>query len=310
VSNFGPPIDVVEELAIAEGMSAPSQEMLGEMFDHVIAGRRRLGVLFWLSVGYVALNVLAVLFAPDFHLQKPDFPPFRDEWAAPSLAHWFGTDEQGRDIFARVVYGSRVSVILGFSAAGMGLVLGGFIGMLAGLVHGAVRNLIGLVMFVMLAIPGIISLIALTTFWLPTTVPKLILIIGVLATPLFYRVIFASTIATASREYVLIAKVQGASLVRVIFKEILPNILPTALSYFMIGIAGVVVIEGTLAFLGRSVAQPTPSWGNMINESLNQFPKSVYLALFPSLAICIFLVALNIIADRLQQYFSVSEVKL
>jgi peptide/nickel transport system permease protein len=113
-----------------------------------------------------------------------------------------------------------------------------------------------------------------------------------------------------SRDFVIAAKVQGATDRRIIFRELLPNIAPVGISFLLIGIATVVTLEGALAFLGLSINPPQPSWGNMINESRTLLSQNIWIAIFPALALCLFLLSLNYIGDRLRSYFDVSEVKL
>ena len=139
---------------------------------------------------------------------------------------------------------------------------------------------------------------------------KIILVVGIAAVPLVYRVIRAATLSVATRDFVMAARVQGASNSRIIFRELLPNIAATVLSFLLIGIAGVIALEGSLAFLGISVRPPTPSWGNMIYEGQTSLPQSEYLVGFAGLAICLFLLSLNFMGDRLRSYFDVTEIKL
>lgn len=272
--------------------------------------RKGLGFFFWLCCTWLAINILGAIFANFLPIQNPLNEPFAGEWNGPSAKHWFGTDEIGRDIFSRVVYGSRVSIQVGFGAVAVGFAIGGTLGMFAAYRRGKFDLILSLLMITALAVPGLIAAIAVLDFWTPAALTKIILVIGVLSVPLFFRVIRAATLSVATRDFVVAAKAQGATTKRIIFRELLPNIMPIALSYLLLGVAAVVVLEGTLAFLGLSVTPPTPSWGNMINESLGSFPQSTWLALFPSLAICLFLMALNFVGDRLRAYFDVAEIKL
>ncbi|HSN02596.1 MAG TPA: ABC transporter permease, partial [Acidimicrobiales bacterium] len=166
------------------------------------------------------------------------------------------------------------------------------------------------VMYVFLAFPAIVAVIAVLSFWTPRSLFKIIVVIGLASVPLVYRVIRTATMAIATKDYVIAAKVQGATDRRILVKELLPNIAPIGVSFLLIGIATVVTLEGALAFLGLSVNPPTPSWGNMINESRTVMSQNPWLVLFPSLALCLFLLCLNFIGDRLRSHFDVTEVKL
>ena len=194
-------------------------------------------------------------------------------------------------------------MIIGF-AVGMPL------GMLAAYRRGRFDAITTTVMYVLLAFPAIIATIGVLSFWTPRNLIKIIIVIGVASIPLVYRVIRAATLAVASKDYVLAAKVQGATDRRILVKELLPNIAPVAVSFWVIGIATVITLEGALAFLGLSVNAPTPSWGNMINESRTDLAQNPWLALFPALAMCLFLLCLNFIGDRLRSHYDVTEVKL
>jgi peptide/nickel transport system permease protein len=254
--------------------------------------------------------VLASVFASWLPLQNPLTENFSALSAGPSIHHLFGTDDLGRDIFSRVIYGGRISIGVGFGAASIGMIIGLPLGMLGAYRRGRLDTIMTSVMYVVLAFPAIIAVIAVLSFWVPRSLPKIIVVIGIASVPLIYRVIRTATLAVASKEYVVAAKMQGATDARIVFKELLPNILPIALSYLLIGIATIISVEGALAFLGLSVNPPTPSWGNMINEARTVLNTCPQLVIFPALALCIFLLCLNFIGDRLRAYFDVTEAKL
>jgi peptide/nickel transport system permease protein len=269
-----------------------------------------LGWLFWVCVAWLALNVLAAIFASALPLIDPLYQNYNIVNAAPSLHHLFGTDDLGRDIFSRVVFGSRVSIAVGAGAMLIGFGIGAPLGMLAAYRRGRFDTILTTLMYVFLAFPAIVAVIAVLSFWTPRSLFKIIVVIGLASVPLVYRVIRTATMAISTKDYVIAAKVQGATDRRILLKELLPNIAPIAVSFLLIGIATVVTLEGALAFLGLSVNPPTPSWGNMINESRTVLSQNPWLVLFPSLALCLFLLCLNFIGDRLRSHFDVTEVKL
>jgi peptide/nickel transport system permease protein len=272
--------------------------------------KKKLGVLFWICVGWLALNFIGAIFANVLPLQDPLYQNYAVVNAAPSLHHLFGTDDLGRDIFARIVFGSRVSIEVSLGAMLIGFGIGAPLGMLAAYRRGKFDSILTAVMYVFLAFPAIIATIAVLSFWTPRSLLKIIIVVGIASIPLVYRVIRSATLNYSTRDFVVAAKVQGATDRRILMKELLPNVAPIGVSFLLIGIATVVTLEGALAFLGLSVNPPTPSWGNMINESLSILQQNPWLAIFPSLAMCLFLLCLNFIGDRLRSHFEVSEGKL
>jgi peptide/nickel transport system permease protein len=284
-------------------------EMVEEAHDRP-ERKKKLGVLFWICVGWLVLNFVGAIFANVLPLQNPLYQNYAVVNAAPSLHHLFGTDDLGRDIFARIVFGSRVSIEVSLGAMLIGFGIGAPLGMLAAYRRGTFDSLLTAVMYVLLAFPAIIATIAVLSFWTPRSLLKIIIVVGVASIPLVYRVIRSATLNYSTRDFVVAAKVQGATDRRILVKELLPNIAPIGVSFLLIGIATVVTLEGALAFLGLSVNPPTPSWGNMINESLSILQQNPWLAIFPSLAMCLFLLCLNFIGDRLRSHFEVSEGKL
>jgi len=277
------------------------------------SSHKSLGWVFWICAGWVVLNILVAIFANFLHLQNPDFQTATIN-AGPSAAHFFGTDDLGRDIFSRVLYGSRVSMIVGFGSIGIGLALGGTLGMISGYRRGTVDTVINAGSYVLLAFPALLAVIAIVTFW-GHELWKITLVLGVASAPLIFRIVRASTLSYATRDFVAAAKALGATDRRILIREILPNIMPTIVSFSLIGVAVVIVLEGSLAFLGLSVPPPTPSWGNMLNESLNGLnnipgQSNPWLVIFPAVAMFLLLLAINLAGDRLRQYFDVTEVKL
>jgi peptide/nickel transport system permease protein len=272
--------------------------------------KKRLGVLFWICVGWLALNAFGAIFANVLPLPNPLTQNYSAVNVGPSLHHLLGTDDLGRDIFSRIVYGSRVSIEVSLGSMLIGFGIGAPLGMLAAFRRGRFDTILSTGMYVFLAFPAIIATIAVLSFWTPRSLVKIIIVVGVAAIPLVYRVIRGATMNFATRDFVVAAKVQGATDRRILVKELLPNVAPVGVSFLLIGIATVVTLEGALAFLGLSVNAPTPSWGNMINESLSILQVNPWLAIFPSAAMCLFLLCLNFIGDRLRSHFDVSEVKL
>ncbi len=269
-----------------------------------------LGVLFWICVGWIGLNLVGAIFANVLPLVNPLYQNYSLIDAGPSLHHFFGTDDLGRDIFSRVVYGSRISISAGLGAMIIGFGVGAPLGMLSAFRRGRLDHVVTTIMYAVLAFPAIVATIAVLSFWTPRNLFKIVVVIGVAAIPVIYRVIRAATLSVATKEFVVAAKMQGASDRRILLGELLPNIAPILISFLLIGVATVVTLEGALAFLGLSVNPPTPSWGNMINEARTVMAQNPWLVIFPSLVLCLFLLSLNFIGDRLRTHFDVADVKL
>lgn len=275
--------------------------------------REPLGIFFWICVAWLALNAIAAIFGPWLPLHDPNAMEGMPG-ESPSLNHLLGTDQLGRDIFARVILGARISLGISLGAMAIGFGVGGVLGMFAAFRRGVLDLIATSITFMFLAFPSIIGVIAVLSFWQPASLGKITLVIGITSIPLVYRVVRAATLATASKEYVTAAKVMGARDGRILLRELLPNIAPTALSFLLFGVATVIVFEGVLAFLGLSIpSYVAPSWGNMINASrdaMSATPRNWPLIVFPSLMLCLFVLCLNFVGDRLRSYFDVTEVKL
>ena len=270
--------------------------------------KKPFGILFWLALGFFGLVVVLALIANLLPLPSPDFQNYSAVNAPPGIHHILGTDDLGRDLLSRLIYGSRVSLVVGFGAVVIGMLVGGTLGLISGYKGGRLDVALNAGAFVLLAFPAIVAVIAIVAFW-GASLLKITLIIGVATIPLLYRVVRAASLSFANREFVVAAKTMGATDTRIVLREILPNVIPVTVTFSLITVAGLIVIEGTLAFLGLSVALPTPSWGNLINEGSSNDLLSInpYIMLWPALAMFLLLWSINIIGDRLRQRFDIRE---
>jgi peptide/nickel transport system permease protein len=275
--------------------------------DEVLA-KKPLGLLFWLAVGWVGLIVILAVLANLLPLPNPDFQNYTALNAPPSIHHLLGTDDLGRDLLSRVIFGARVSLVVGFVSVAIGLLVGGTLGLISGYKGGSLDVALNAGAFVLLAFPAIVAVIAIVAFW-GQSLWKITIILGVAVIPLLYRVVRASSLSFANRDFVIAAKTMGASSSRIIFREILPNVIPVAVTFGLITVAGVIVIEGSLAFLGLSVPLPTPSWGNIISEgaSNGNLQTNPYIMLWPVITMFLLLLSINLIGDRLRQRFDIRE---
>jgi len=186
---------------------------------------------------------------------------------SPSGEHWLGTDAIARDTFARLVHGGWVSLIVATVAASFGIIVGGFLGSLVGFVRGRTEAIVMAGIDVILAFPALILLLALVSIFEVRSLTLISLVIGVLSIPSYTRVARAVSLAISNREFVLASRAIGTKPQTILFREVIPNVFPTLLSYAMVAAAFVVVVEGSLSFLGLSVQLPQATWGNMINQA-------------------------------------------
>jgi len=270
--------------------------------------KRPFGFLFWFAIGFVGLVLFSAILANVLPLQNPNFGNYSALNQPPSGSHLLGTDDLGRDLLARLVFGARVSLIVGFLGVIIGLVFGGTAGLISGYRGGRIDIALNAGSFIILAFPAIVAVIAIVTFW-GASLFHITIILGVATIPLMYRVIRASSLSFAQRDFVIAAKTMGATDTRIVLREILPNVIPVTVTFSLITVAGLIVIEGTLAFLGLSVALPTPSWGNLINEGTanGALSSNPYIMLWPAMAMFLLLWSINLIGDRLRQRFDIRE---
>ncbi len=294
------------------GMAATEQAIVAEQSETLhtedILLKKPMGFLFWFAVTWVALVILAAVLANVLPLQSPTFQNYTALNQGPSLAHWLGTDDLGRDLLARLVFGSRVSLVVGFAGAAIGLAVGGTAGLISGYKGGRLDIALNAGSFIILAFPAIVAVIAIVTFW-GTSLLHITNILGIGTIPLMYRVIRASSLSFSQRDFVVAAKTMGATDTRIVVREILPNVIPVIVTFTLITVAGLIIIEGTLAFLGLSVNLPIPSWGNVIVEGTSNGSLAVdpYIMMWPALAMFLLLWSINLIGDRLRQRFDIRE---
>jgi len=219
--------------------------------------------------------------------------------SGPSLTHPFGTDGLGRDVLSRVVYGARVSLGVGIGAVVLGLGIGAPLGILAGYRKRTADAVIMAVNDMALAFPALVFALAVVAF-AGASLRNVLIVLGVLGVPAWVRLIRGATLTFAEREFVTAARVLGVRDRRILWREILPNVAVPAASYAFIGMAVVIVAEGSLAFLGLSVQAPTPTWGGLINEGRTLMETAPHVVLAPSVVMFLTVLAFNVVGDRLR----------
>ncbi len=294
------------------GMAATDEQVVALQSETLdsddVLSKKPFGFLFWFAITWVGLVFLAAIFANLLPLQSPNFQNYSALNQGPSSAHLLGTDDLGRDLLARLIFGSRVSLIVGFCGVAIGLVVGGTAGLISGYKGGRLDVALNAGSFIILAFPAIVAVIAIVTFW-GQSLFHITIILGIATIPLMFRVIRASSLSFAQRDFVIAAKTMGATDTRIVLREILPNVIPVTVTFSLITVAGIIVIEGTLAFLGLSVNLPTPSWGNLINEGTanNALSTNPYIMMWPAMSMFLLLWSINLIGDRLRQRFDIRE---
>jgi peptide/nickel transport system permease protein len=259
--------------------------------------RRRRGAMLGLSVVvfFVVLAVLAPMIAPH--------DPLQTSWSevrkAPSAAHLFGTDEIGRDVTSRVIWGARASLLAGLVSVCISLSLGVPIGLLAGYVGGWVDALISRITDAMLACPFLILAIALAAFLGPSLTNAMIAI-GISATPVFIRLTRAQVLSVKVEDYVEAARAVGNSHLRIALRHILPNVIAPLIVQATLAIAAAVIAEASLSFLGLGQQPPAPSWGSMLNTAKNYIDNAPWMAVWPGLSIFLLVLSFNLVGDGLR----------
>lgn len=260
---------------------------------------RRLGMLFWVAIGWLIFVFTVAIFAPVLPLPSPTDMDMLERRAPFSAEHWLGTDGLGRDEFSRLIFGARISLVVGVCAPVIGLVIGGALGMLAGYFRGRFESMVVGSMDVLLAFPPLILALAVTAY-LGQSIFNLTLILGILSVPAFMRVARASTLTLARREFVIAAQALGATHARILLRELLPNVMLPLAAFFLLGVAVIIVVEGALSFLGLGVPPPISSWGSMIGEGRESLDVAPRLAFMPAAAMFLTVLSFNLVGDTLR----------
>ena len=247
----------------------------------------------------IMLFILVALFAPQLAPYGPAQMTYTAIQQPPSLAHPMGTDELGRDILSRVIYGTRISMQVGLIAVGIAMTMGTFLGMLAAFLGGFMDNLIMRVMDVMLAFPGILLAIAIVAILGPDLYNTMIAV-GVAAIPVYARTARGSTLSVLEFDYVQAAVALGAGRTRILFRYVLPNILAPVVVLATVGIATSILSAAGLSYLGLGAQPPTPEWGAMLSEARAYLRSAWWIATFPGLAIMLVVMAFNLLGDGLR----------
>ncbi len=248
----------------------------------------------------LAIFVISAVFAPWMASQSPSRLDLGSRLSLPSGAHWFGTDELGRDIFSRILYGSRISLGVSTSVVALSLCLGLVAGILSGFYGGTLDIVLNLYLTnAFLSLPGILLAIAFVAFMGPGLV-NVVLALALSGWVSYARLVRAQVMTLKQREFVEAARALGASTPRLVARHILPNIMQPLLVQAAIGMAGAVLAEATLSFLGLGVPPPAASWGSMLNDARSHLFDSPHLVFFPAVALMLLVLAFNFVGDALR----------
>jgi peptide/nickel transport system permease protein len=284
---------VLASVAVAnvqDELESPARRALRRLF-------KRKGAVFGLVV--IATFIMLALFAP---FVAP-YDPIATSWTlvrkAPSAQHWFGTDDLGRDVLTRVIYGARASLMAGAISVGIALSIGVPLGLLSGYRGGFIDALISRITDAMLACPFLILAIALAAFLGPSLSDAMIAI-GVSATPVFIRLTRGQVMSVKVEDYVEAARAMGNPRWRIALVHILPNIMPALLVQATLSIAAAIIAEAALSFLGLGQQPPAPSWGSMLNAAQRFLTNAPWMAIWPGFAIFTLVLSLNLLGDGLR----------
>lgn len=288
----------------ASEYAAPEEELL----------TKTLGPAFWACVGWLVVIILAAALAPWLPLKDPDANFVNSDFGAPPYSpnstHWFGTDQDARDLFSRTIYGARVSLVVGFVAVACGMVIGGSLGMIAGYFRGWFDRIISFAFVVLLSFPALVLAILITSL-LSRGLWTISATLGFLAIAPIGRLSRATTIQYAEREFVLAARTLGAKHPRIMIRELLPNVVIPMGALALLGMAVAIVAEGGLAFLGLSV-EKEETWGKLIlfGSGSRDLENAPWISMAPILILFLTVLSLNYAGDKLRAYFDVREISL
>jgi peptide/nickel transport system permease protein len=250
------------------------------------------------GVVIIAVWVFVMVFAPLLATDNPVQQSLMERFQPPSLQHYFGTDSLGRDIYSRVLYGSRISIPVAFVVVAVSLLFGGMVGLVAGYTGGKMDEVLMRMCDLVLSFPGIILCLAIAAALGPSLINSLIAVVAV-SWPVYARLMRSLVISMRSSEYVEAAVAMGAGTPRIMTRTVIPNTISAMFIMATLDLGSAMLIFAGLSFLGLGQAPPTPEWGAMVSEGTKDFTK-LWVALFPGLAIVSFALAFNFIGDALR----------
>lgn len=257
-------------------------------------------LIYRFALVWLALVLLATVTANWLPLKDPLSQSLADMLARPDAQRWFGADSLGRDVFSRTIHGFRITLIVSLGSVALGLVFGGLLGICAGYFRGWVERVILMAVNVLLAFPPLVLIIAMVAY--PgEAMLKVIIALGIVFTPAVVRIARANTLRFSELEFVIAARAAGMGNVRIIFRELLPNLIPALLAYALLLVAVAALAEAGLSFLGLGVPPPAPSLGSLMASEQSRVMDAPHAVFFPALMLFLTIFALNLVGEQIQK---------
>ncbi|MBC8390388.1 MAG: ABC transporter permease [Actinobacteria bacterium] len=291
----------IKELEVLEEIETGKKYSRTSLYKDALK-RLKKNKLAMLGLSIVILIILIAIFAPLISPYNPILRIKEDSSLSPSMNHLFGTDLLGRDIFSRVIYGSRISIEVGVIAVGISVIIGLFFGALSGYFGGISDAVIMRVADIFFAFPYILGAIAIMTILGPGIV-NIFIAIGILGWASIARIFRSSILIIKNKEYIEAARAMGAGSSRIIMRHIFPNSFAPIIVYATMNVGTAIIVEAALSFLGIGVQPPTPAWGKMLAESLSYIDTAPWMMFFPGLAILITVLGFVLLGDGLRDAF-------
>ena len=261
--------------------------------------RLKLNKTAMIGLSVLVVLVLSAVFAPFIAPYDPAKMDVRERLKGPSVKHFLGTDNFGRDIFSRIVHAGRISLFIGFVAVGIGALFGGMAGAVSGYYGGLLDNILMRVMDILLSIPQIILAIAIVGA-MGANLLNLMIAVGISVLPRYARLVRASAMSLRGLEFIEAARATGAGDLRIILQNIIPNCMAPLIVLSTLGVAQAILSAATLSFLGLGIQPPTPEWGSMLSAGRQFLRNAPHITIFPGLAIVVVVLALNMLGDGLR----------
>ncbi|CEG25782.1 ABC transporter permease [Bacillus sp. B-jedd] len=289
--------NTVQPSAVISPVQQPKESRLKNMLSILMENKAAMA-----GAIIIAIYILVALFAPLLAPYDPFEIDLKNKLVPPSADHWMGTDDKGRDILSRIIFGSRLSLGVGFASVAFGALFGIILGLVAGYYGKWVDSVIMRMMDVMLAFPGILLALAIISALGPSLI-NVTIAVGAFSVPLFARIVRGSTLEVKRLEYIDAIRSLGANDATIIFKHIFPNILSPIIVQATLRLATAILSAAGLSFLGLGAQPPSPEWGTMLSNGRDFLFSAPYIALFPGLAISILVLGFNIFGDGLRDAF-------